>query len=76
MESTTLQVKVFVRGKGFGVKPAELFEGLEADVNAWLEANPNLAVEYVHQLSRPSFDWGQLAVAVWYSMTGPDVEGR
>lgn len=63
-----MQVKIFVRGTS-GLrrrKPADLFHDLQTDVNTWLEANPNIVIEHAHQLSRPSFDWGQLAVAVWY----------
>lgn len=72
MESSKMQVKIFVRGSSFRKKPATLFDSLESDVNIWLEANPNIVVEYVHQVSRPSFDWGQLAVAVWYAKADTD----
>lgn len=67
-----MQVKVFLQGRRFRKNPAALFDGLEADINTWLEANPNIVVEHAHQLSRPSFDWGQLAVAVWYTEAEAD----
>ena len=72
MESSRMRVKMFVRGSSWGKKPATQFGGLEADVNTWLEANPNIVVEHAYQLSQPSFGWGQLAVAVWYSEADAD----
>ena len=69
MKAPTMRVKFFVLGTG-GLrrrKPAQLFEDLQQEVNSWLTAHPGIAIEYAHQLSRPSFDWGQLAVAVWYT---------
>ena len=63
-----MKVKLFAVGMGKKkVKRAVRFEALEAEINSWLEDHPDIAVEQVHQLSQPNIDWGQLAVAVWYS---------
>lgn len=67
-QSSTMKVKFFVRGVS-GLrrkKTPNAFADLQSDVNTWLEASPNGA-EHIHQLSRPSLDWGQQAVAVWYA---------
>ncbi|MEA2024888.1 MAG: hypothetical protein U9N79_11470 [Actinomycetota bacterium] len=63
-----MKVKMFAVGiRKKKVKRAVRFEFLEAEINSWLEDNPGIAVDHVHQLSQPNIDWGQLAVAVWYS---------
>lgn len=67
-----MQVKVFVQDSRFRKHPTALFDGLEAEINTWLGAKPNIVVEHAHQLSRPSFDWGQPAVAVWYTEAEAD----
>ncbi len=67
-----MQVKIFVRGSGFRKKPATLFDGLESDINTWLEANPNVVVQHAHQLSQPNFGSNELAVAVWYAKVDTD----
>jgi hypothetical protein len=43
------------------------FETLEADVNAWLEAHPDLTVANSHVISQPNMSWSHLALAVWYT---------
>jgi hypothetical protein len=65
-----MKVKLFTSGSGWG-KPAAQFDKLETEINSWLEAHPKVAIAHAHQLSQPTFGWGQLAVAVWYSETHP-----
>ena len=72
MESSKIQVKIFVRGSHFRRKPATLFDGLESDVNIWLEANPNIVVANAHQLTQPNIGSSELAVAVWYAKADTD----
>lgn len=43
------------------------FDVLEADVNAWLDVNPNIAIEHTNDVSQPNMAWGHLALAVWYT---------
>lgn len=50
-----MQVKIFVRGSYFRRKAATQFDGLESDINTWLEANPNVVVQHAHQLSHAKF---------------------
>jgi hypothetical protein len=61
-----MKAKLFVKGSGWG-KPITQFQHLEAEINSWLDENPNINVEHAHRLSQPTFGWGQLAVAVWYT---------
>ena len=61
-----MKVKLFTVGGSWG-KDETRFATLESDVNAWLAEHPDITVEYAHRLSQPTFGWGQLAVAVWYS---------
>lgn len=55
-----MKVKLFTASK-------KHFENLEASVNEWLADHPGVEIESVHRLSQPTFGWGHLAVAVWYS---------
>ena len=61
-----MNVKLIASGTSWG-KPATQLETLEKKINDWLTEHPTITVEYTHRLSQPSFGWGQLAVAVWYS---------
>ena len=63
-----MRVKVFVRG-GWA-RPAEQFAALESEINAWLEAHPDIEVEHTDSISQPTFGWGQLALAIWYREHG------
>jgi len=67
-----MKVKLFTRGTSWG-KTASQFDNLEADINGWLGANPNVVVERAHKLSQPTFGWGQLAIAVWYHEAEADL---
>ncbi|BAN03268.1 hypothetical protein [Ilumatobacter coccineus] len=42
-------------------------EGLENEVNAWLDAHPNVTIENTHEVSHPNMSWSHLTLAVWYS---------
>ncbi len=65
-----MKFKLFTSGGSWAVsswgKPAAIFDSLETEINSWLEAHPNVAVEHTHRISQPTFGWGHLAVAVWY----------
>lgn len=61
-----MKVKIFNRGSWKG-KPVDRFNDLEVMINTWLAEHPDVAVEHVHRLSQPTFGWGELAIAVWYS---------
>ncbi len=56
-----MRLKLFTVGKG------KHFELLEAMVNEWLAEHPGIQIQYAHRLSQPTFGWGHLAVAVWYT---------
>ena len=43
------------------------FAALEADVNSWLGAHPDIVIEHTNRLSQPNISWSHLAVAVWYT---------
>ena len=61
-----MQVKLFVKGVGRG-KPGSHFQRLETEINSWLGEHPGVVVENAHRVSQPTFGWGQLAIAVWYT---------
>lgn len=61
-----MRVKLFTRGHEIR-KAVPRFESLEADINAWLTDHPEVVVENAHRVSQPTFGWGHLAIAVWYS---------
>jgi hypothetical protein len=61
-----MKVKLFTTSSGWG-KPINQFEELESNINGWLSEHPNAVVENAHRMSQPSFGWGQLGLAVWYS---------
>jgi hypothetical protein len=43
------------------------FDALEVDVNAWLEAHPDIKVANSHVMTQPNLSWSHLALAVWYT---------
>ena len=43
------------------------FAALEADVNSWLGAHPDIVIEHTNRLSQPNISWSHLALAVWYT---------
>lgn len=61
-----MRVKLFSSGSSWG-KPEKQFAALESSINEWLEGHPDIDVAHSHRLSQPTFGWGQLAVAIWYS---------
>ena len=61
-----MKVKLF-RRDGTKGKPAERFSDLEDQINSWLAEHPEITIDNTHRLSQPTFGWGELAVAVWYS---------
>ncbi len=68
-----MKVKLFTSGTSWG-KPANQFASLEEAVNAWLDAHPGITINQAHQLSQPTFGWGQLAIAFWYEDAVVDTE--
>jgi hypothetical protein len=62
IQEILMKVKLFTTSK-------KHFETLEANVNAWLADHPGVEIKYAHRLSQPTFGWGHLAVAVWYTET-------
>lgn len=64
-----------MRLKVFSVKSRNgrtRFDQLEAEVNAWLDANPSLEVKGHHPLSLPVYGWRHTAIAVWVDEVGKD----
>ncbi len=59
-----MKLKIFSAKSG-NRKPE--FESLEASVNEWLAAHPNVVIENVNDLSQPNVSWSHLALAVWYT---------
>ena len=67
------RIKLFTTSSSWG-KPASQFSELENTINAWLSANPGAVIDRAHQLSQPSFGWGQLSIAVWYHESADSAE--
>jgi len=61
-----MKVKLFTTSTSWG-KPARQLEELEETINSWLAAHPDASVDHVHRLSQPTFGWGQLSIALWYT---------
>jgi hypothetical protein len=59
-----MHVKLFAKDGRW--KPSTQVQDLEAEINSWLTAHPDVVIEHVHQLSHPNFGWTHVGVAVWY----------
>ena len=62
-----MNVKLFTRKESYNPwgRPATLV--LEDEINAWLDAHPNLKLHTIRQsMSAGGLDVNQILVAVWY----------
>lgn len=62
-----MRVKLFTNKSGWKGGAQLQFDGLEDQVNEWLESHPEVSVVVSHMMSQPTFGWGHLGLAVWYT---------
>ena len=62
-----MKVKLFTNKSGWKGGAQLQFDGLESQVNEWLDSHPEVSVVESHMMSQPTFGWGQLGLAVWYT---------
>ena len=73
-----MKVKLFVRDKSPFRGWGRFLAALEAEVNAWLAANPDIQIVHITQSSNGgSFDTSKVFLSVWYEEgagPAPDVD--
>jgi hypothetical protein len=62
-----VKVKLFVQDKSPFRRWKRFLESLEAEVNAWLAANPGIKIVHITQSSNGgSFDTSKVFLSIWY----------